>query len=157
MYHTVPGHKGAVCDLHIAGEQGTAGYNRLIANLTVMGDMGVLHQVIIVSNNRAAAWGCSPMDLTVLPKDIPVADLEAGLLLGVVKVLWFVANDRSHMNDIVLTNFCPAAENGMGQHPASGPHPNGSVNHDIRPDVGLRSNISPGINDRGRVYWHGEQ
>lgn len=115
----------------------------------------VLHQVIVIPYVCGTAFDCPPMNLAMLTKDVAVADLQKGLLLSVTEILWFVADYRTHMNHVVLTNICPAGEHGMGQDSGAASNPNLSIDYNIRTNVCLGIDLRPRINESGWMNRHG--
>ena len=76
MDDTVARHKGPVCDLYIAGQERSAGNDCIIPQPTIMRHMGMLHEIIIVADNRGTLRLCAAVNLTVLADDIAVTDPE---------------------------------------------------------------------------------
>ena len=69
-------------DLHMPGKGGNIGHNNMIADTTVMGDMAVGHNHIIIADNRfPIAVYRTPVDGNIFPNLVIVADDQLGWLL----------------------------------------------------------------------------
>jgi len=152
--HAIAGDKRSIFDLHIASQQSSTRYDGLMPDLAVMRHVGVVHEKIVIANDRSAAFGGSTMDLAVLTDDIAMADLEETLPAFISDVLRDVADDRAHVDLIVLTDFCATSEHGMGQNSGAATDLHGTINHDVGTDVGFGMDIGTWVNQRSWVDRH---
>jgi hypothetical protein len=73
--YAITRNKGAILDLDIPGEECASSNNSVVADLTVMSNMGVMHEEIVVANTRCTPFLCATMNLTVFTNDIAGTDL----------------------------------------------------------------------------------
>src|SRR5512139_1843855 len=88
MYPHQAAENGAVLNMNVAGKTCGVSDNHLVANLTVMGHMGIGHQKIIIAEHRsAAAAGRSPVDGDTLAEGIVIADNDLGAVIFEFQIL----------------------------------------------------------------------
>ena len=76
MDHTVARDYGAVSYLHVTSQQNSTDDNRAVADFTVMSDVGMIHNKIVIANYCGTLRFCSPVDLRVFSDYVTVAYLE---------------------------------------------------------------------------------
>ena len=151
---TVAGHRGAVRDLDMAGQKRPSGNDRIVPQPAIMRHMRMLHEIIIVADNRGTLSLCPAVNLAVLAHGIAVTDPEKTSFTRVREVLRGVADDRPHMDFIVFADFGPAAEYGVGKNPRSASNPDSAVNHNIGADVNAGVNVGLRGNNGCRMDRH---
>ena len=83
-----------------------------------------------------------------------MTDPEKTFCARVRYVLRNVADDRAHMDFIVLADLRPAGQDGMGQNPRSAADPDGAVDHDIGTNVNAGVNVGLRGNNGCRMDCH---
>ena len=81
---------GQVCPIaygNMTGQHGVIGQNHIVANLAVVGDMGIDHQQAIIADDRVAMFIQCPVDCNVFTNGIARADQYFARALGNVYVL----------------------------------------------------------------------
>ncbi len=81
------GDDGPVFDGHVASELHDVGQNDIVSNVTVVREMDVRHQQTVSSHARLEGMRSAAIDRCVLTNHGPVADLDGGLLAGVLEIL----------------------------------------------------------------------
>ena len=107
----------------------------------------MLHQIVIIPDNRGAAGFGTTMDLALFPDDIAVADLEKALLALIGEILGSMADHCPHVNFIVFSNVSPPGQDSMGENTRSLPNADGPIDDHIGADIDARINLSLRIND----------
>ncbi len=68
-----------------------------------------------------------------------------------------MANDRAHVDFVVVADFALAGENGMGENPSAATDARRPLDYHIRADVGLGVDLGARVNQCGRMDGHGVQ
>ena len=83
----VPGHENAVFQDAMAAHQRSVGENAVVADHTVMGDVGVGHEEIVVADAHDPRLGCAAVNRHMLAEDIVVADFNPRRFVIVFEML----------------------------------------------------------------------
>jgi hypothetical protein len=73
MDHTVARNESFVFHPDVTGQKSTACYDSAVADLTVMGNVGVIHNEIIIANKRRGLRFGAPVDLRVFSNYVTMA------------------------------------------------------------------------------------
>ena len=100
------GENRVVVDDANAGDAGRDAQHTVVADLGVVGDVHLVHEVIVVADARSSIFSAvAPGDEYVFANDVVVANHHMGLLaLLEVEGLRFSADDRVLMNDIARSD-----------------------------------------------------
>lgn len=160
MHGTVAREKGAVAYLAVSAQQGAVGQEAAITDVTIVGHMGVGHEVIVAADPRGPGMRGAPMHRHMFAENIVLADLHAGWLVLVVGVLRPFAEDgagedrvaRSHcqrtdeigmrLDDAAWSNLDAAFDDCMGS------------NLDVIGQIGLRRDQRRRMDSRGHSAIH---
>ena len=94
-----------VVDNANAGDAGRDAQHTVVADLGVVGDVHLVHEVIVVADARSIFSAVAPGDEYVFANDVVVADHHMRFLsLLKVEGLRFSADDRVLMNDIARSD-----------------------------------------------------
>ncbi len=74
MHYAITRDESAVVNLNIARKQRSSSNDGLIADVTVMGDVRMVHQEVVTSNNGCTALCRAAMNLAVLANNITIAN-----------------------------------------------------------------------------------
>src|SRR5581483_8181328 len=105
MHDAVAGHQRAVADLDPSGEQRAARDDGSIADPAVVRNVRVLHQEVVVAEDRDFAAFAAAMDRHALAKDVAITDPHATRAAAIGQVLRFVADNRGGMEHVGLADF----------------------------------------------------
>ena len=121
--------------LHMTRQSGGVGQDVLVPEMAVVGHMGPGHEEVIVPHRgEAAAMLGAPMNRAVLPKYIPVADLQLGGGALKLQVLRFQTHGRMGEEDAVLADGRVGAHHHMASQHRASPNTAGAFHHTKGPD-----------------------
>ena len=145
------------CEVNIVGEDrmstdhGTIGKEAVIADLAIMSDVCVGHQVVVVADPGHPGFGGSPMDRDKLTKCIIVADFNTGGLALVAMVLGRFPQNTMTEDLVIATHGQGAKEMSAGSDHTTGPYLDLALNNHMGPNLDIICQLSSWINDGGRV------
>src|SRR5207244_9810083 len=147
-----PAEHGIVPDLDVTGERRDIGKDRVVADLTVVRDMHVGHDPVVVADARdARVLHGAAAESATFADGVAVADLERGRLPTVFLVLGRSA-ERTESENSILSSY---ARSPLDHHvrPDRGPLPYLDVHADdrIRSHRYSRGELRAGMNDGRRV------
>lgn len=132
-----PSQNGKIVNSNMPPESGCIGQNDVVADGTVMCDMGVGHEEIAAANAGYPASPLSaPIDRNTLAKDVVVSNHQLGFFSAIAQILGWITNGRKRKNLIPLAHRGPA------------------VNYGVRADDAPCANGNPRPNDGKRLYFH---
>ena len=92
--------------MHVSGERRVVCHDRLAANDTVMRDVHIGHDPVVVTDDRIAdVLGRAAAERAKLADRVAVADDQAGRFVRVFLVLRIVTDRRELVDMIVLADF----------------------------------------------------
>jgi hypothetical protein len=145
-----PPKDGCRFDLNMAGEGYTVRQDHMIVDDTVVGDMRVSHEEVVVADACHAATFCrASIQSGEFPDPITIADFQISLLAGILQILWR-SPDGGELEDLVVaTNFSPALyDNVTGNH-SPGTNDNMFADHAVRPDSDIFGEPGAGMDNCG--------
>ena len=93
VYHSKPAQYGVIAYFYVTCETGTIGKYRVVTNDTVMRDMHISHQEIIITDTGNAITNtAAPVQSTVLANYVTFTNFQPGVFSLVPRVLRRVAN-----------------------------------------------------------------
>ena len=105
------GHDDPVTNMYMAGERRVVGHDRIAAYMAIVGDVYVRHDPVVVRNRGfVVALDRATTDCTEFADRISVADDQPGRLIGVLLIMWVVA-DRGELIYMVVFAYYRRAIN----------------------------------------------
>src|SRR5438132_3515049 len=141
-----------VADGDMAGELAGIGEHRMAADLAVVGEVHVGHDPVVVAEARhAGVERGAAVDGDVLADGVAVADLDRGVLAGVLLVLRRRA-ERGEMEDLVVAPDAQApVEHHVRADPAALSHLDLRADHAVGPDRHASGEACSGIHPSAGV------
>ena len=79
---------GPVLHHDMAAQGGGVGHDHMIADPAIMGDMGIGHQHVVVTDHRnSAAFDTTAMDRNIFADQVMIADGQRGFLAAIAEIL----------------------------------------------------------------------
>ena len=140
-----------IIDDHVAGQGRLAAHHQVVADDAVVGDMTVGQDHVVVAEHRAIAVLGGEMHRHVFPKNVAVADAQAGIAAlklqvvrlgadgGVGKHLALPAQHRVALDGGVVVNDRAVADDGRATDKSVG------TDRHLGPHLDLRLNNSGGM------------
>ena len=101
-----------VGQVHVPGQRGVVRQDRLVADNTVVRDMDIRHeQVVIADNGVSGILDRAATDSTEFTKRIALANRQARRLIRVFQILRIVTDRRELVDVIVLADFRGPVDN----------------------------------------------
>src|SRR5215217_3383895 len=116
MHDTVTRHKSMIFNADVPGEKCPSSNDCVAADVTIMRGVGVMHEVIVISDYRRTPFHRAAVNLTVFTENVAVTDLEKSLSTRVREILRLMADDSTHVNDVVFANFAPPCQHGVSEY-----------------------------------------
>ena len=82
-----------IINLHFAGKLSHIGHNNIIAQHTIVRNVTIRHNEVVVAKYGLTAAGCTAMDSSELTNDTVVSDNRPSLLAFIFQVLRYCTND----------------------------------------------------------------
>src|SRR4030042_1503241 len=138
-----------IFDENVSSQGCHIGHDHIIPNLTVVGDMGVGHDKILISKNGfSAPFDRSSMEGDILPYDIMIPNLQEGGLSPVSKGLGRFSDGAKLIDLTFLSNLSPLPDDHMGSDPRPLTNGNTLFNHRVRTDFNSLTDFCFRIHDR---------
>src|SRR5690554_5894278 len=144
---------GMVFNNNMSGQIGSIGHNNMTPQLTVLTNMTVGHNQIIISNpGFTPTLFTTPVDGNILPDNIIISDEKAALLIFISHSLRHHAHCCSMKDLIIPAYFSPAVNNNMGANNCTFPNFHILTNKTIGPNLYITCNSGSRFNNSSRVY-----
>jgi hypothetical protein len=117
-----------------------------------MGDMGVGHEKIVISEDRFSAVAGSPVDGHKLAEGIVIADYELGPVILELQVLGDFADGAELKNPAALADGGELFNHHMGPHGGVVPDPHLIADYGIGPDLNANADFSAFAHDGSLMY-----
>ena len=135
-----------VTDVDVTCQVGGVGEDGVVAHHAVMRDVDIGHDPVVVTDpGGAAVLHGAPVDGDALADGVAVADLEGGVLAGVLLVLRGGADRAKGIQAVVLAQRGGAFEHHMRPHLAAG------ADAHARPDDGIGADLDAAVQLGSRV------
>ena len=158
----IPGDERAVAHAHVPGHQRAARKDDRIAEDDIVGDVAVLHEIVVRADNGRRALVVRAVHGHVLAEHVPIPDPQLGGLARVFQVLWGLADDAAREKPVVRANAAQSGRVHVGTNVALGAQFDPFINDGIRPDpdraVQLRLGMhnGSGVNHPAKVRHPGK-
>jgi hypothetical protein len=144
-----------VLDDYMTGKRCGIRHDDVIAKQTIMANMCIGHQEIVISDTSIAPTpNSSSMDVYIFAKNIVIADGKKRFFALEFKILRLETNRRKRVKLIGFSNSCWTLDNNVRLETTSFPDPNTRTNIAIRSYPGVISDFCFGT-DNGRRVDHG--
>ena len=150
---------GAVLHDDVTGKGGDVGHHNVIAELTIVRDMGVSEEVIAGTNYSSIAIVGSAVDGDIFTKGVVVTNAGAGGATGMFKVLRLEANAGKGIDCIGFAQLSVAVDDDVGMKGTTLTKRNIRANNTIGANLATFGDSGTLFDDGGRVdlahYAHG--
>lgn len=155
VHHAVRRHKHLILNLYISTQRGTIRDDHLIAHLAIMPHMGVVHEISVVADERRGPGLRAAVNLHVLSEDVPVADAQITLDMGVeCEILRRITQNGAGMNHILGPDLCPAGQRDVRQDTRAWTDTYRPLDDDVRTDIGAGIDFRQRMDQCGRMDGH---
>ena len=145
-------HGRIIVDFDVTGQGRGVGEDRPRADVAIVRNVGIGHQQRRVADGGdAAATGRAPVDGDELPEGVAVADLEEGLLAGVLQILGSGADGTMALEAVSRPDGGPPGDPTVGTDETVAADDDVTVDDDVRFDHHAVSELGPRIDDCGWV------
>ena len=156
VYARRAGNVRPIVDADVSRQHGVVGHDHVVAQVTIVGDVGVDHQQAVVADHGGVVGHQRPMDRHVLANGIAGADHDAARPGGNVDVLGQPAEDRALEHVIVgpqgrsFLEYRVAFQNTARADRHAGFHGGEGTDLDVRADLGRGADDGRRMNAHGR-------
>jgi hypothetical protein len=114
MYANQSSEDGVILYLDMSCQGCGISHDYMVFNDAIMGDMGIGHNKIVVSNGRyPATFLGAPVDGEIFSKDVVISNDQAGFSSPVFQILRNIANGRERENSTSFADLCGAFDYDM--------------------------------------------
>src|SRR3989344_1271599 len=152
MRHGEAAQDGVVAARDVARKTRTVGENGVVADLTVVRQMAIRHDEVVVAQARdTAARHRTAVEGAVLANDIAITDVEARGFALITQMLWCVAQRGELINAVVAPNARRSGNDNMGADPRALADLNLCADNAVSTDLDPFGNARLRMHDRLRV------
>src|SRR2546426_9196487 len=142
MHRTHGADYGPILDRHMSAESGGIGQDHAITNYTIVGDVGVRHnQVVIAHTGDATTFYRSAIDGDELADLVVIANFQLCWLAGVSHVLWRQPDGGKWKEAVIRANFGRTFHRDVRNQVASFSQLDLWSNHTVGADFAGRMNL----------------
>lgn len=116
-----------------------------------MGDMAVLHEKIIGTDDRLLSNPGRAMDGDMFAEDVVIANAQSGRFIAVLQILGGFTDDTAGKETISRSNRCSSGYIHMRADDTLSSNFNPFIDDCIRADLNAGVNLCFGMNDRRRM------
>ena len=106
-----------------------------------MRNVNIRHNIVAVTDHRLTTFTCGTRDRGIFPDDVVIANTATGMLALEMEILRLNADLRAGAYDVVLPDYCAAADDHMASNPRPCTNHNILFNDRIRTDVHILIDI----------------
>ena len=148
MYAGKASQDGMITDSDMPGNRGTIGHHDMITENTVVGDMDIRHEeVVITDTSHTTSTFRAAVDGGKFANRIAFANLESGALTGIFKILGIFTHGGKLEYSVSLANRGGPFKYHMRPYPAASTNGDLWTDYGIRADFNIISNAGGGIDN----------
>ncbi len=146
---------GIIAHLDMTGEGGAVGHDDMIADDTVMGNMGICHeQIVAADNGLPGAVAGAAMHGDRLADGVAVTDLQGRFLSLELEILRRCAYRRELVDPVLFPDFGPIANDHVRRNDRPVTYRRAFTNDRIRADLDVFPDFGTRMNDCRLVNHH---
>ena len=145
---------GPVFNDHVAGHLNRIRHHDSVAQFTVVAQMAIRHQQVVITHNRALSLIGGAVDGDAFPNGVAITDHHFRGSTLVLEILRFQAETSPREHAVVTSQTQPAVQHGIRTNPGVGANHNIGADHSTRPDHNPGCQLGFGIHHRLGMNLH---
>jgi hypothetical protein len=139
----------------MTGKSCNVGHNDMVADFAIMGDMGIRHQQIMITDNRfSMAAGCSTMNRGIFADLVVGTNYQFSWFTFITEILRCATYHGKGTDQVSLANGRGAGDNRMWLDSGVGTYADPGFNYGIRPNIDGGVYLGFGIYNGSGMYGH---